>query len=437
MKPSKEQQVQVLQSDITLDANALSADTSSPVLQIRPIQTSQSDLRLFYTINMNGGGKLQAAGLGSENALDVGNALNAIQDGDGAPGLAPLIDAAVNVPSAQALAALYDSLSGDAVADDQQVIFGDQQAYQDTIVRHVLNQDAGSPVVGAGSSHGQPTEVWVAGLGRSDMLSGANGQGSVHSQSAGALAGIDHHTDDGQTYGLSVGGGTSNFSVSQEESQAHDTSVNIAAYGIAWRGSFYLSGVASYGNFWTSLNRGNIAAAAGLPAYARQNFSSSVAGGRVELGWSHPIDALTVNPYAAIDLDELWQGAFSEQSLAGSTSGLALRYGNVSELSAPLTLGARLTTTILFNGNRRFTPYIDLGFVHEFNTTRSIDASFLAAPDTSFQVFGAEASRNAASTNVGGTFELTPRLSLSASFNGLFSGVETSCGGSGGLQYAF
>jgi hypothetical protein len=437
LKPSKEQQVQVLQSDITLDANALSADTSSPVLQIRPIQTSQSDLRLFYTINMNGGGKLQAAGLGSENALDVGNALNAIQDGDGAPGLAPLIDAAVNVPSAQALAALYDSLSGDAVADDQQVIFGDQQAYQDTIVRHVLNQDAGSPVVGAGSSHGQPTEVWVAGLGRSDMLSGANGQGSVHSQSAGALAGIDHHTDDGQIYGLSVGGGTSNFSVSQEESQAHDTSVNIAAYGIAWRGSFYLSGVASYGNFWTSLNRGNIAAAAGLPAYARQNFSSSVAGGRVELGWSHPIDALTVNPYAAIDLDELWQGAFSEQSLAGSTSGLALRYGNVSELSAPLTLRARLTTTILFNGNRRFTPYIDLGFVHEFNTTRSVDASFLAAPDTSFQVFGAEASRNAASTNVGGTFELTPRLSLSASFNGLFSGVETSCGGSGGLQYAF
>jgi hypothetical protein len=66
LKPSKEQQVQVLQSDITLDANALSADTSSPVLQIRPIQTSQSDLRLFYTINMNGGGKLQAAGLGSE-----------------------------------------------------------------------------------------------------------------------------------------------------------------------------------------------------------------------------------------------------------------------------------------------------------------------------------------------------------------------------------
>ena len=425
----------VLTADGGVTTSGLRAALSaSPVLQYAPLQPSGNTVALSYTVDFSGGGALQTQGLGSGNALSVGDAINVIQAKGGASGLDPLLAALTTLHSAQALATLYNSLSGDAVADEQQVVFGAQQSYQDTILHHVLNEaDAG----GGAPADGPATSVWVGGIGHTDLLSGSSGQGSLHSQTAGALIGIDHRTSGGDSYGVSIGGGSSDFSVSQEDSQGHDTSVNVAAYGSAWRGAFYLSGVFSYGNFSTDLNRYNIAAAAGLPAAGRQNFDSNVLGGRLELGWAHPLGVVLVTPYAAIDLDELWQGDFTEQSPAGNTSGLGLHYGSVSQLSAPLSLGARVSTSVLLGGAHRLTPYLDLGWTHEFSPIRSIDAAFLAAPDTTFQVDGVAASRNAALTSIGGTLSLSHRLSLLASFQGRFSGIETAYGGSGGLQFAW
>ena len=433
--------VNIVTADGGVTASALKATlTASPILQYMPVQSGSNAVSVSYTVDFSGNGALQAQGPGSGDLVNVGNVINAVQDNGGAEGLASLVAALTELHSPQALANLYDSLSGAATADVQQVLFGAQQAYQSTILDHIWNQSgaSSSASVEASSPAGQPTEVWVGGVGRNDMLEGTGGQRSLHAQTAGALIGIDHHMDDGrEAYGLSIGGGSSNLSVAQEDSRGHDTSVNVAAYGIVWRNEIYLSGVLSYGNFSTDLYRYNIAGVAALLASGHQTFDSNMAGGRIELGWAHRIGALNVAPYAAIDLDELWQGTFSEDASGGSASansGLALRYASVSQLSAPLTLGSRLSTSLLLDGTRRFDPYLDLGWVHEFNPTRSINAAFLAAPDVPFKVYGVSASRNAALTSIGGTLGLTRQLSLLASFNGQFSGVETAYGGFGGLQ---
>ena len=439
LKPGSAE-VNILTADGGVATSGLKAALAgSPILQYVPIRSSSNGLAVSYTVDFSDGGQLRRDGLGSGNQLAVGGAINAIQTAGGADGIDGLIASLTELRSAQALADLYDSLSGAATADAQQVLFGAQQAYQSTITQHVWNQ-AGlgrAPASETATGSGEPTEVWVGGLGSTDLLDGTDGQRSLHAQTAGALIGIDHSTDQGLTYGLSLGGGSSDFSVSQENSRGHDTAVNVAAYALARHGEIYLSGVLSYGNFSTDLHRYDIAGISGLLASGRETFDSNVAGGRIELGWTHGIGALTVTPYAAIDLDELWQGGFSEDVPGGgasANSGLALRYGSVSELSAPLTLGTRLSTSLLLGGTQRVTPYLDLGWVHEFNPKRSVDAAFLAAPEVSFKVTGVSASRNAALTSVGGTLSLTRRLSLLASFNGQFSSTETSYGGFGGLQ---
>ncbi len=442
LKPGNAQ-VNILTADGGVATSGLRAAlAASPVLQYAPVRASRTDLAVSYTVDFSGGQLLSGDGLGSGNRLAVGGAINAIQGAGGAGGIDGLITSLAQLRSAQALADLYDSLSGAATADAQQVLFGAQQAYQSTITQHVWNQAGPGSAAASATSFGseQPTEVWVGGLGRTDLLDGSDGQRSLHAQTAGALIGIDHSTEQGLTYGLSLGGGSSDFSVSQENSRGHDTSVNVAAYALARRGEIYLSGVLSYGNFSTDLHRDNVAGLAGLLTSGRETFDSNVAGGRVELGWTHRIGALTMTPYAAVDLDELWQGGFSEDTPSGSASaasGLALRYGSVSQLSAPLTLGARLSTSLLLGGTRRFTPYLDLGWVHEFNPTRSVNAAFVAAPDVPFKVTGVAASRDAALTNIGGTLSLARQLSLLASVNGQFSGVETSYGGFGGIQFTW
>ena len=239
------------------------------------------------------------------------------------------------------------------------------------------------------------------------------------------------------TYGLSVGGGSSNFSVSQEHSQGNDTAVNVAAYGIAWVEKLYISGLVSYGHFSTDVNRYNFGAAAGLQIFARSSFDSNIAGGRIELGYQQRVGNMSVTPYAALDLDQSWQSDLVEAPAAGGASGIsgvALHYGSVSRLSAPLTLGARLSTSFMIGNNHRFTPYVGLGWVHEFNPARTIDATFLGASASLFQVEGVRPSRDTALANLAGTLGLNQHLSLLASFNGQFSGVETEYGGVAGLQ---
>ena len=440
LKPGKAQ-VDILTASGGINDHGLKAALgASPILSYAPIRLADTVEALSYTVDFAANNILLGQDLGSSNRLGIGGAINAIQEAGGAQGFRSLVTTLAEVPSAQALADLYDSLSGAATADAQQVMFGVQQSYQSNILQHAWVQfGMSAPTLAEEAAPpNQTTEVWVSGFGGNDQLDGTDGQRSLHSQTAGSMIGIDHSTDAGIIYGLSLAGASSDFSVSDENTHGNARSVNAAVYGLIHRGEFYLAGTLSFGHFSNDVHRYDFIKISGLPASADEDFGSNVAGGRIEAGWTHNINWMAVTPYSAIDLDELWQRGFSETvsgSYAINTSGLGLRYGSVSRLSAPLTLGLRASTSVLLGDTHRFSPYLDLGWVHEFNPSRAIEASFLAAPNAGFTTEGVAASRNAAHTIAGGTLSLTARLSAFARFDGQFSDVETNYGGDGGLEY--
>ncbi len=414
--------------------------SNTPVVRYGLVAPDTNSLDLTYA----GSQPLQVQGLGSANRAEVGRALDAILSND--PGaLGPLAGDLAVLTSPQALAAALDSLSGEAVADVQQTVFAAQQIYADAVLRHVTNEtrDTGpasyataSLVPAAGApANPQGMRVWVGGFGGNNVLSGTSGQGSLHTQVAGALIGLDKWFDPDRMAGISVGGGSSDFSVAGRGGQSQTTSVDVAVHGLARFGQVYTAAIVSYGNFGSDVRRTALGGVTGLSTTG--SVRSNVVGGRAELGWRHLIGTVTLTPFAALEVNHVWQNSLTESTVAGPGPGggaLALRFGAAEQTSVPLTVGGRAGSDFQIGGGHVLSLSAELGWMHEFNPQRSLTAAFVAAPNVPFQVLGVSASRDSAVTGLDGKLSLTQSVALLGSVTGRFSGVETAVGGFGGLQ---
>ncbi len=344
-------------------AGARLAIASTPIVQYSLAARDANNVDLSYAVDYGAAQALRTQGLASSNRGEVGRVLNAVLAGDPG-GLAPLVGRLAALPTAPAVAATLDALSGEAAADVQQTVFAAQQAYTNTVLRHAVGEERGngpsapyataslSPVAGP-SVNDRGMRVWVGGFGANDVLNGTDGQGSLHTQVAGAVMGLDKWFGNNRMAGVSVGGGTSDFSVADRASLGHTTSVNLGFHGLARFGQAYVSGVVAYGNFATDLKRNGLGGATGLAAAGRGSVASNVLGGRVEAGWSQPLggSGLVATPFAALGVDQQWQGAFSETVIAApGGSGLGLRFHGTDRASVPLTLGTRLGSTFQLGG---------------------------------------------------------------------------------------
>ncbi|MBV8914604.1 MAG: autotransporter domain-containing protein, partial [Acetobacteraceae bacterium] len=421
-----------------------SVPTSTPVVRYGLTTPDANTLALNYNVDFAATDALRSAGLASRNRAEVGRALNAALSA-AAGDLALHGGRLALLATPQQVAASLDVLSGEGIADIQQTVFAAQQAYVTTVQRHVTTdiRDAGRAsyaVAGLGSVPSTPVNdqgvrVWVGAFGANDVLGSTEGLGSLHSQTAGGLIGIDKRFDPDTVVGISVGGGTSDFSVPSRAISGHSTTLDVAAYGLERFGQAYASGILSYGDFATDAHRNALGGATDLVASARASATSNVLGGRVEAGWRQPLGVLTLTPFAALELDHVWQDPLTDTVAGGPGSdALALHFKGVQQTSVPMTLGARLSSAFALGGGHVLRLSGELGWVHEFNPQRSVTAAFVAAPNVPFQSLGMSASRDSALTSLDATLSVNRNVALLASFTGRFSGVETAVGGFGGVQ---
>lgn len=429
----------VVQDDVRVSV------ASTPVARYDLATPDGNNLALRYTVDYSAADALQASGITSSNRGEVGRALNEILSGD-APAFSVLAGRLASATTAQGVASLLDALSGEAAASVQQTSLAAQQAFAATLLRHAVGRStasaAGSPYAEASLDPvaGPPPNqdgirVWVGGFGASDVLRSTAGQGSLHSQTAGGLLGLDKWFDTDRMLGISVGGGTIDFSVANRASQGHATSFNVGLYGLTGFGDAYVSGALAYGNDAADLRRTGLSGNDGLPAAGRDSLSNDVLGGRAELGWRRQLGGASLTPFASLQVDHLWQGGFTEGAAGqGSAGALALRFSRAERTSVPLTVGGRVGGAVPIGAGRVLSLLAELGWVHEFSPQRSVDAAFIAAPGVPFRVLGVSASRNAAQVGLYAKLPVGNNIALLGNFTGRFSGVETAIGGSGGLQ---
>ncbi len=174
----------------------------------------------------------------------------------------------------------------------------------------------------------------------------------------------------------------------------------------------------------------------GATEYAKGSFNSNQLSGRLELGWRNAMKGYTLTPFAAIEPAVLWQQGYSENSTtgAGAPGVLGLTYQSNRVTSFPTALGLQADARFALDGGKALSPFARVSWVHEFDTTRNIEASFITIPGASFTADGARAARDALRLEGGATLALTERASLYASVNSELSSRSSSFAGMGGLR---
>jgi uncharacterized protein with beta-barrel porin domain len=97
-------------------------------------------------------------------------------------------------------------------------------------------------------------------------------------------------------------------------------------------------------------------------------------------------------------------------------------------------LGAQFDTHLVLASGTLWTPFVRASWVHEFEPTRDITATFLTLANSTFTVDGPRAARDAARIDIGSKLAITRNVSLFGTFDGEFSDRSQLYSGNGGVR---
>jgi uncharacterized protein with beta-barrel porin domain len=309
--------------------------------------------------------------------------------------------------------------------------------------------------------------VWGSGYGGNTRLHGDGvvGTATMSERDAGFAMGLDYQINQSALIGFAAGGGFSSFSVTDRQTWGNVDGGHVAAYGALRNNNLYATGTLSYDFFNNSESRnaaipgrvlpplpgtnltcidcGAQAAAAprtvgGFAERLSGDFFSQSVSGRAELGYRYRFGpSFSITPFAALQFGSLHMNSFTE-SAGGGPSIIGLSYHSRTNNTLPSFLGAQFDAETYLGGGKTLSSWAKLSWVHEFDTRRTIENSFIAAPGYSFVIEGARAPRDSARANIGARLSLSKDLQIFGSADGDFSpsGVS-SLAGMGGLRFSW
>lgn len=320
--------------------------------------------------------------------------------------------------------ATFDSLSGEGIADQQQVAFDAAEMFAASVLAQATRW-AGTP---SGETGGR---AWGAGFGQSSTLDGNAGTGaaSVTSQTTGGAAGVDFRLLPSVMLGFAAGYSNSTFDVDARSTSGHLDGTQAAVYGAGNAGPLYAAGTLAYGHFNNSLNRTAYGSGEG------SSFGSNSWVARAEAGYQIALSPANVTPFVGFQASWLANPSFAETSPSGGMAGLSVASQTVN--SDKFYVGAQFDTNVSLGGGLVLTPYARVAWEHEFRTVRSMDAAFQALPGSNFIVYGAPGAADLARVDAGATVNLMANLVLYAEFDGAFAGNGSGYAGRGGVRLSW
>jgi subtilase-type serine protease len=282
----------------------------------------------------------------------------------------------------------------------------------------------------------QRWSVWAAGFGGSQTTDGdaAQGSNSATSRVYGAAAGADYRISPNTLAGFALAGGGTNFTIANAMGTGRSDLFQAGAFVRHTVGPAYISAALAYG--WQDITTDRTITIAGIDQL-RANFNANAYSGRVEGGYRFvaPWIGVGITPYAAGQFTTFDLPAYAEQAVSGANT-FALAYGAKSVTASRSELGLRsdksyaLTDSVLTLRGRA-------AWAHDFNTDRSIAATFQTLPGASFVVNGAAQGHDAALVSGSAEMKWRNGFSLAATFEGEFSDVTRSYAGKGIVRYAW
>ena len=233
--------------------------------------------------------------------------------------------------------------------------------------------------------------VWGTALGGKSNFSAnsVSGAPKVSSGLVQVALGFENQLSRAVLLGLSVAGGTENFSAGGN-GKGRSTDLNVALYGQLRFGSLsplyhtYVSGAVTFGKRQVRTTR-----ALTLSGTDTLNgkFGGHDIGGRVEAGYDWPLRKLiTLTPFAAYVRDSFHAPAYGETASTGNVA-MGLRYAAADVTSARAELGARLARDFVWNTNSLMLDG-SLAWAHRMDGDALTSAAFQSLPGSSFAIAG-------------------------------------------------
>ncbi|MCP9628668.1 autotransporter domain-containing protein [Rhodopseudomonas palustris] len=273
--------------------------------------------------------------------------------------------------------------------------------------------------------------VWATGFGGSQTTDGNASAGTNTSTSRiyGAAVGLDYRISPSTVAGFAMSGGGTNFSVANSGTGRSDM-FQLGGFLRHSFGASYLAAAMSYAWQDVTTNRN----AAGIDQL-QARFNVNAFTGRLEAGTRYvtPWMGVGATPYAGVQVTVFDLPAYSEQVISGPGV-FALNYAGKDVTSTRSELGVRTDKAYLL-ADSILTLRSRLAWAHEFNTDRSLAATFQSVPGASFIVNGAQQARDAALTSASAEIKWRSGFSVAAIFEGEFSDVTRSYAGKGVVRY--
>ncbi|MGM4964440.1 autotransporter domain-containing protein [Tardiphaga sp. 1201_B9_N1_1] len=282
----------------------------------------------------------------------------------------------------------------------------------------------------------QRWNVWAAGFGGSQMTDGnaTTGTNDARSNIGGVAVGADVLLSPNTVAGFSLAGAGTSFSVANSGSGRSDL-FQAGAFIRHTVSSAYITAAAAYG--WQDITTDRIVTVAGLDRLHAQ-FNANAFSGRIEAGnrtMTSWLGGVGVTPYVAAQVIAFDLPSYAE-STAGGAATFALNYAGKTVTSTRSELGMRADKSFAVK-DAILTLRSRAAWAHDYNSDRSIAATFQSLPGASFTVSGAAPARDAALTTASAEMTFISGISLAATFEGEFSDVTRSYAGKGTVRYAW
>jgi autotransporter-associated beta strand protein/T5SS/PEP-CTERM-associated repeat protein len=279
----------------------------------------------------------------------------------------------------------------------------------------------------------QRWSVWGAGYGASNRTSGdlaVVGSHDFAARTTGGTAGLDYHLSRDSVIGFALGGGGTNWSLSQGLGGGKSDAFQAGVYGATRWGPAYLAGTLAFTNHWMSTDRFAFAG-----DHLTASFNAQSYGGRVESGYRFATIYGGLTPYAAIQAQSFHTPFYNESDLNAGGFGLAFNSRNATDTRTEL--GARFDRLLLLNPEAALTLRARVAWAHDRVSDPSLAPVFQALPGASFVVNGATPAKNSALTSAGAELRLANGVALLAKFDGEFAAHSTTYAGTGTLRYTW
>jgi autotransporter-associated beta strand protein len=283
----------------------------------------------------------------------------------------------------------------------------------------------------------QRWSVWAAGFGGSQTTGGNAivGSNDATSRVFGTAVGADYRVSADTLAGFALAGGGTNFSVASGLGSGRSDLFQAGAYLRHTHGPAYISAALAYG--WQDITTDRTVTISGADRL-RAELNANAYSGRLEGGYRFVapwIGGIGLTPYGAVQFVTFDLPAYAEQVVSGSPA-FALNYASKSVTDTRSEFGLRSDNSFdLSNGV--LTLRGRFAWAHDFNSDRSIAATFQALPGASFVVNGAAQARDSALTTASIEMKWLNGWSAAATLECEFSNVTRSYSGKGLVRYAW